>query len=61
MAECTAAMEAYLEGGDKAAFGSADVWAAVDGGVEAIIEAVLDVSTDIAEYPREGTLYAAVL
>ena len=61
VAECTAAMEAYLEGGDKAAFGHADVWAAVDGGVESIIEAVLDVSSDIASFPRESTMYAAVL
>jgi len=61
VAECTAAMEAYLEGGDKAAFGNADVWAAVDGGVESIMETVLDVSTDISAYPRESTMYAAVL
>jgi len=43
------------------AFGHADCWASVDGGVESIVEALLEVGQDPVDYPREETPYAAVL
>ena len=43
------------------AFGKADCWARVDGGVATIVEALLEVSQEPEQYPREETPYGAVL
>ena len=58
-AECTAMLSEYMDGGEESGFGTADKWGRLQGGLEAIEQACLDVTVNVDDYPRDDSPYAA--